>query len=322
VPPKRRGFYTDAPANADLDLLRERNVETLIQPLIQPKHTIQRDIPVERIRPNPFQARRTFTNLDELARSIQIHGFVSRLRVRPDPVDPGYFQLVYGERRWRAAQQAGMTTIPCEIAEHKDEELIEIGLLENIQREDLDPLEEAQAFRTFIDQRGYTIRSLAERLGKSKGYVDNRLALLRAPQDVQQMVAMRPDTVASARLIAQLPSEDERRPLIRGLVEGQIAAADVRGHVTRPVKTRDVRSPDRAVERMLERSDGEESQHATRGISQATNTLDLAITQLEELLPRLSLREREDLLAYIVEHYFPWLERYVENLREHPQANL
>ena len=107
--------------------------------------------------------------------------------------------VVYGERRLRAAALAGIETVPCDIAEHTDDDLIEIGLAENIQRRDLNPIEEANAFQHFIDQRGYSIRRLAERIGKDKSYLEGRLALLRAPDDVQTLVAQRPDTLDAAR---------------------------------------------------------------------------------------------------------------------------
>lgn len=151
--------------------------------------------------------------------------------MRPDPVDSGFFQLVYGERRLRAARMAGLDLIPCEIAEHSDDELLEIGLAENIQRQDLNPLEEARAFATFIRERGYSVRRLAERIGKDKGYVENRMNLLRAPDDVQAMVAQRPDTLVAAREIARVESPEHRAPLIAQVIDGSISTAGVRAVV-------------------------------------------------------------------------------------------
>lgn len=315
MPPKRRGFYEQAPTDNGLDLLRERNVESLIQPLIQPVRTAQRSVPVERIRPNPFQARRTFTGIDELAKAIQTQGFISRLRVRPDPLDAGYFQLVYGERRWRAAKMAGLDQIPCEIAEHSDSELLEIGLLENIQREDLDPLEEARAFRTFIDERGYTVRSLAERIGKSKGYVDNRLALLRAPEDVQQMVAERPDTVASARLIAQVSTAEERRPLIEGLTKGSLAAKDVRDLVRDlPTDAEPDGEPGATAAHVSASTMSDPLQDGLRALARSKRILDTMMIRLELVLPQLDPAQKDELLRYIVEDHFPRMEHLVEAL--------
>lgn len=224
---KRKGFF-DRISRPEDDLARMRDIEALMVP----RRTVVQDIPVERIRPNPFQARQVFDGLDELAEAIRVQGFVSRLRIRSDPAENGYFQLVYGERRLRAARIAGLTEIPCEIIEHTDDEMIEIGLAENIQRRDLDPLEEARAFQRLIEQRNYTIRGLAQRIGKDKSYIDNRLALLRAPEDIQQMVAQRSDTVRSARELARLESPEERKPIIEWLTQGDINAADVRDQVS------------------------------------------------------------------------------------------
>lgn len=223
---KRQGFFSQD-ERAEDDQARQREVEALISPR---RITVQ-DIPVERIFPNPFQARRTFDGIDELAQSIRALGFATRLRIRPDPTQPGFFQLVFGERRLRAAKEAGLTEVPCEIADHTDDELIEIGLAENIQRRDLDPLEEARAFQTLIEQRDYTIRKLAERLGKDKGYIEGRLVLLRVPEDVQHMVEQRPDTIRAAREIAKLQTPEERQPLIEGVVDGTLSKEDIRSIV-------------------------------------------------------------------------------------------
>jgi ParB family chromosome partitioning protein len=194
------------------------------------------DLPIDRIRPNPFQARKTFTDLDQLAQAITAQGFTTRLRVRPDPTATGFFQLVFGERRWRAAQLAGLVAIPCDIAEHSDDDLVEIGLAENIQRQDLDPLEEARALQTFIDQRSYSIRRLAERIGKDRGYIENRLALLRLPSDVQQLVEQRPDSIDAARRIGTLPTPEERAPLIAQVASGELSAQTVRSIVRERVR--------------------------------------------------------------------------------------
>lgn len=200
----------------------------IISPTAATKPVYSQNLPVSRIRPNPFQARQHFDGIEELAQVISEQGFFSRLRVRPDPTEEGYFQLVFGERRWRAAKLAGLTEIPCDIAQHSDQELIEIGLAENIQRSDLNPLEEAQAFQKFMQVGNYTIRQLAQRLGKNKDYIDGRLALLRAPEDVQKMVVQKPDTVTVARRIAQLPDEKQRSPLIRAVLEGNLNKEDIR----------------------------------------------------------------------------------------------
>ena len=191
------------------------------------------DIPIDRIDPSPLQARQNFTNLDELVQSMREHGFTSRIRVRPHPTEPGRYQLVYGERRLRAARIAGITLIPADVAEHTEAELREIGLAENIIREDLDPIDEAHALEQALaarDDNGepiYTVRRLGERIGKSAGYVDRRLALLRVPDDVQGLVRERRDTVRVARDLAKLDHPEQRAPLIEGLINGSLTSRDV-----------------------------------------------------------------------------------------------
>lgn len=224
MPPKRKsGFFSQIERPED-EAARQREVESLLST----RRTFPQEIGVERIAPNPYQARRDFVGLDELAEGIRAQGFISRLRVRPDPQRAGFFQLVYGERRLRAAQLAGLGEIPCDVAEHTDDEMIEIGLAENIQRRDLNPLEEARAFQTFIDERGYSIRRLAERIGKDKGYIEDRLALLRAPEDVQQLIAERPDALRMAREIAKIENIAERQSLIADVLLGRVNTQEVR----------------------------------------------------------------------------------------------
>jgi ParB family transcriptional regulator, chromosome partitioning protein len=198
---------------------------------LPPRRTLPQTLPRQRIRPNPFQPRQKFPNLEELASAMRTHGFTSRLLVRPDPNEPGFFQLVYGERRLRAAELADIQEIPCDIGEYTDDELAEIGLAENIQRAELTPLEEADAFRRLIDTRGYSIRTLAERIGKDKGYVENRLALLRVPEDVQRMVTQRPDSLRAAREIAKVADPVVRHELIAGVIAEQLTDRAVRDRV-------------------------------------------------------------------------------------------
>lgn len=227
----RKNFMGAGPSAQEQQARRE-SVEALFTPRLAQHRVASQDIPIARIQSNPFQARTTFdaTELEELAQVIRELGFTSRLRVRPHPQQEGAFQLVYGERRLRAATLAGLEAVPCDIAEHTDDDLIEIGLAENIQRRDLNPIEEAHAFQNFIDQRGYSIRRLAERIGKDKSYLEGRLALLRAPADVQTLVAQRPNTLDAARQLSKL-ALDERQPIISALLEGTMTSRDVRAFV-------------------------------------------------------------------------------------------
>jgi ParB family chromosome partitioning protein len=290
VPPKAKGKSFFTPETTAAQTARATAVEEFDLKAAQTLQSVPRDIRVDRIRPNPFQARRTFAGIDELVAAIQVQGFISRLRVRPDPTDPQHYQLAYGERRWRAAQQAGLATVPCDVAAYADEQMLEFGLIENIQRQDLNPVEEGSYFRELIGQGRYSIRSLAERIGKDKGYVEGRLALMKAPEDVQELVSQRPDSIDAARQIAKLGSADERASLIAGVMGGEMTSRDVRERVraradapqpspvARTVQ-RDLTQLDQILDRWegLLRSDDAAREPVQRGVAQL-------IARLEALL--------------------------------------
>jgi len=143
-----------------------------------------REIPVARLAPNPYQPRQTFdqAGVDELAASIRQHGVLQPLLVRPDPAREGYHQIAAGERRWRAAQLASLQTVPCIVRELDDDAMEEIALVENIQRDDLTPLDEARAYRRLMDRLELSMRALSERLGKSHTFVVDRLKLVSDPR--------------------------------------------------------------------------------------------------------------------------------------------
>jgi len=143
-----------------------------------------REIPVARLAPNPYQPRQTFdqAGLDDLAASIRQHGVLQPLLVRPDPAREGDHQIAAGERRWRAAQLASLQTVPCIVRELDDDAMEEIALVENIQRDDLTPLDEARAYRRLMDRLGLSMRALSERLGKSHTFVVDRLKLVSDPR--------------------------------------------------------------------------------------------------------------------------------------------
>src|SRR5436309_11392863 len=197
------------------------------------RHVVSLELALEVIERSPFQARRRFSDeeLQELAKSIEHQGMLSRIRVRPHPLKEGMYQLVYGERRLRAAKLLGWTTVPCESASYTDSELIEMGLAENLQREDLDPLDEAILFRNILDRSNnlYSIRSLALSIGKHKNYVEERLALLRLPEDVQQILQEQPKVSLRALIeIAKLPTAEAREPLVQQLRLGMMSTEDIR----------------------------------------------------------------------------------------------
>lgn len=147
-------------------------------------------IPVDMLKPSPFQPRRRFSDdeLEGLADSIRAKGVMQPLLVRASAQHAGEYEIIAGERRWRAAQRAGIHELPVIIRDLSDRETLEIALLENIQREDLSALEEAEGYRRLIDEFRHTQQELADTLGKSRSHIANLLRLLSLPEEVRAMV--------------------------------------------------------------------------------------------------------------------------------------
>ena len=162
-----------------------------------------RELQIDRIDPNPYQPRRSFNQkaLLELSRSIRADGLVQPIIVRPDG---SRFALVVGERRWRAAKMAGLATISAIVREIEPERVLEVTLVENIQREDLNPIEIAQAFDRMIQELHLSHEEIATRTAKDRSTITNLLRLLRLPRDVQQLVAERRISGGHARAILGL----------------------------------------------------------------------------------------------------------------------
>lgn len=160
-------------------------------------------MPVEFIRPGNFQPRSHFDEnaLNELAASIKQHGILQPLLVRPVVGEADQFELIAGERRWRAAQKAQLHEVPVIIQEFDDVTALEIGLIENLQREDLNPIEEASGYARLMDQFGYTQETLAEKVGKSRSAVANILRLLKLPADIQALVKAEKISTGHARAL-------------------------------------------------------------------------------------------------------------------------
>lgn len=148
------------------------------------------EIAIDRIVPNPKQPRRTFieAELEELSESIRTKGVIQPILVRPDPANAQMFEIIAGERRWRASRRAGLTAIPAVVREMDDREMLEIAIIENVQRSDLNAVEEAEAYKSLIDRFGRTQESVAQQVGKSREHVSNTLRLLNLPEDVREHV--------------------------------------------------------------------------------------------------------------------------------------
>ncbi|MBT6725412.1 MAG: ParB/RepB/Spo0J family partition protein [Deltaproteobacteria bacterium] len=172
----------------------------------------QRFLPIYRIKPNPNQPRRYFDPkaLQELSQSIKQQGVLQPLIVRKHPMLEGYFELVAGERRWRALQLAGETQAPSIITKLSDTEALEVALLENIQREDLTPIEEGQCYYELMQLHGLTQEELAKKLGKDRSTIANMVRLLALPKAIQQDLEMGRLSAGHARAVLSLSDPKEQ----------------------------------------------------------------------------------------------------------------
>ena len=188
------------------------------------------------IEPNHNQPRKDFDekSLSELAESIEQHGVLQPLVVRP--LANGSYQLVAGERRWRAARIAGLTEVPVVIKELTDEEVIEIAMIENLQREDLNPLEEALGYRYMMDELKITQEQAAEKVGKSRPAVANALRLLKLPNEVQEMVKNNLISPGHARALLGFDSDDMILQTAKMIIKEDLSVRDVESLVKKSKK--------------------------------------------------------------------------------------
>lgn len=185
------------------------------------------EIPVEKIRPNPRQPRREFTaaSLEELTHSIRAHGILQPIVVMKTP--EGY-ELIVGERRLRAAKKVGLMSVPAVVRTASDTEKLELSLIENLQREDLNPIEEARAYRALIDEFMLTHDEIARRVGKSRPVISNALRLLDLPAEMQEALINGKMTYSAARALLSVPTDTERWTLFRRLMQGEkIGSAEI-----------------------------------------------------------------------------------------------
>lgn len=199
------------------------------------------DIDLDLIEPNAEQPRTRFTeeNLEELTQSIRANGLVQPIIVRRKGAR---YELVAGERRWRASQKAGLQKIPAVVRDVSDDKLLELALIENIQRQELNPIEEAKAYKKLIETVGLTQEMVAERVGKNRTFITNYLRLLRLPDDIQNLVSDDKISAGHARALLMIDSPETQRQIARNIIEAGLS----------------VRETERAVKRL------------SRGISQTT----------------------------------------------------
>ena len=169
-----------------------------------------RELPVCKVEPNPDQPRREFdeAELQALADSISVHGVIQPLTVREMP--NGYFQIIAGERRWRAARMAGLSDVPVVVIEADDRKAMELALIENLQRQDLNPVEEALGYKTLMEEYGLTQENTAQQVGKSRSAVANTLRLLALTPEVLELLKTGEITAGHARAILSLKSEKKQ----------------------------------------------------------------------------------------------------------------
>lgn len=184
-------------------------------------------LPLAEIRPNPYQPRHQFNEeaLNELAQSIQEHGLLQPILVRPSDIY-GY-EIIAGERRYRACEKLQKAEIPALVRNITDEEMHEWAILENLQREDLTPLEEANSYKSLMETSQLTQEEVAERLGKSRSYIANYLRLLMLPKDLQEAVAEKKLSVGQARAVLGLKSEAEQRAFAQEIQEKNLTVRQV-----------------------------------------------------------------------------------------------
>ena len=186
----------------------------------------QSKIPVDEIRPNPYQPRKVFNGeaLKELSSSIKQHGVFTPILVKKSI--QGY-DLIAGERRLRASKLAGLKDIPAIIVDFDDQEMMEIALLENIQREDLNVIEEAKAYEKLIQRLGYTQEQLAHRVGKSREHITNLLRLLKLPEDVQEYVVSKQLSMGHVRALLGLKTEANMRKVAKQAIDQGLSVRKV-----------------------------------------------------------------------------------------------
>ena len=236
------------------------------------------DLDIEELRPNPYQPRHVFDEeaLNELADSIREHGVFQPIIVKKSI--KGY-EIVAGERRYRASKLAGKTTIPAIIRDFTDEQMMEIALLENLQREDLTVIEEATAYKKMLTSLNLTQDELAAKVGKSRSHVTNILGLLRLPESVQRMVLNHELSMGHARVLSKLSDSEKITELANEIVKENLTV--------------------RAVENMLEKDSYERTNKVTRRDSSPSEYKYIEELMREKLDSRVRVKDNKLIISFI-----------------------
>lgn len=240
---------------ADVDTAAQPREDNASQGL--PIELGEKYVPIEKIFPNPEQPRRRFADedLEDLANSIRAKGVIQPLIVRKRPNGEGEFEIVAGERRWRASQMAQLHELPVIEREFTDTEVLEVAIIENIQRSDLNPVEEAFGYQQLMDKFGHTQEKLAEALGKSRSYIANLLRLLNLPDTVQDYLKEGKLSIGHARALI---TTDNATSIARQVVEGGLS----------------VRETEKLVKRLAQGSENSDATPKQRGPSAADKDAD------------------------------------------------
>ena len=200
-------------------------------PDLQPQGEGSVTLPISQVEPGLNQPRKRFEQgaLDDLAESIRVHGIIQPLTVRR--LATGYYQIIAGERRWRAAKAAGLQEVPAVIIEADDRKVMELGLIENLQREDLNPAEEARGYRTLMEEYGLTQEQVAQQMGKSRPAITNTLRLLALPDEVMQLLEEGTLSAGHARALLSLPSPGLQREAAKRVAEEQLSVRQTEARV-------------------------------------------------------------------------------------------
>ena len=197
------------------------------------------EIDLDLIEPNNFQPRTNFNEekLEELAQSIRANGVIQPLLVRR--LGNERYQLVAGERRWRASQRAGLLKVPCVVKDIPEDKMLELALVENIQRQELNAIEEAQAYKRLIETLGFTQEMVAQRVGRDRTFITNYLRLLRLPEDIQELVEAEKLTMGHARTLLGIDDPEVQRKLAKNIIEKGLSVRQTEHLVKTTIEGRD-----------------------------------------------------------------------------------
>ena len=217
-----------------------------------PQHADVQDVPLSQVIPNRYQPRTTFSEheIAELSESIKKNGLIQPIMVRRK--GDGFYELIAGERRFRAARLAGLATIKAVIRNSTDEQAMELALVENLQRQDLNPMEAARAYHRLTAEFGLTQEQVAQRIGKDRSSVANLCRLINLPNNIQELIELGQLTTGHAKVILGLPTATAQQSLVRKIIDGQLSVRQTEKIASQETK------PKRAVKRAAPHSDIEE----------------------------------------------------------------